>query len=79
LEEVGELEGADVATLSADFTLEVENEAAQVLRGVAGAQDLKPHALAVEAQAQVLASQPAVELVGLGDGGSGDPAGRGLG
>jgi hypothetical protein len=54
LEEVGELEGAHVAALSADFALEVKDEAAQIFQGVAGAQNLKPHALPLKAQGEGL-------------------------
>jgi hypothetical protein len=36
LEEVGELEGADVAATGTDFTLEVDNDVADVLGRVAG-------------------------------------------
>jgi uncharacterized protein (UPF0303 family) len=68
LEEVGEFEGADIAALGTDFTLEVKNDGAQVCQRVAGSQEFKPHAFAVESQAQGLAGQLAVELVGLVDG-----------
>jgi hypothetical protein len=69
LEEVGEFEGADIAALGTDFTLEVKNDGAQVRQRVASPQEFKPHAFAVESQAQGLAGQLAVELVGLVDGG----------
>ena len=65
LEEVGEFEGADVAALSADFTLEVANDGTDVVEGVAGAEGFEPHPLAVEAQAEGLAGELAVELVSL--------------
>ena len=68
LEEVGEFEGADVATLSSDLALEVEDDAAQILEGVAQAQQFIPHSLTVKGQAQALAGQLAIELVRLGDG-----------
>jgi len=67
LEEVGEFEGADVAALSADFTLEVANDGTDVVEGVAGAEGFEPHPLAVEAQAEGLAGELAVELVSLED------------
>jgi hypothetical protein len=68
LEEVGEFEGADIAVLGTDFTLEVKNDGAQVCQRVAGPQEFKPHTFAVESQAQGLAGQLAVELVGLAEG-----------
>jgi hypothetical protein len=37
LEEVGEFEGANVAALSADLTLKVEDDGAQILERVAQA------------------------------------------
>jgi len=36
LEEIGELEGADIAAALADFALEIEDDPAQVLGGEAG-------------------------------------------
>jgi hypothetical protein len=68
LEEVGEFEGADVAALGSDLVLEVEDDAAQILEGVAQAQQFIPHSLTVKGQAQALTGQLAIELVRLGDG-----------
>jgi len=68
LEEVGEFEGADVAALRADFPLKVEDDGAQILERVAQAQEFIPHPFPVKAQAQALAGQLAIELVGLADG-----------
>ena len=67
LEEVGEFQGADIAAAVADLALEVGNDAAQVLEGKAGPQLVMPLVFAVKAQAQRLAGQLAVELVGGGD------------
>ena len=36
LEEIGEFEGADVTAIGADFALEIGEEGAQVVEGVAG-------------------------------------------
>ena len=49
LEEVGELEGADITTPVADFLLEVGNDLSEVIKVVAVTKQLVPHALAVEA------------------------------
>ena len=51
LKEIGELERADVATLGPDFTLEIANNRAQVIQRIAGPQEFKPHAFALESQA----------------------------
>jgi hypothetical protein len=67
LEEVGEFEGADVATLGADLALEVGDDRAEFLAGVTGAQEFEPPPFAVEAQAEGLAGELAVELVSLVD------------
>jgi hypothetical protein len=64
LEEVGEFEGADVAALSADLPLEIGDHGAQILARVAQAQQLIPHPFPVKGQAQGLAGQLAIELVG---------------
>jgi hypothetical protein len=77
LEEVGEFEGADVAALGADLTLKVGDDGAQLLKGVTQAQKFIPHPFAVKAQAQALAGQLAIELVGLADGAGLDREGRG--
>ncbi len=55
LEEVGEFEGADVAALSADLTLKIGDDGAQIFESVAQAQQFIPHPLPVKAQAQALA------------------------
>jgi len=64
LEEVGELEGADVTTAGADFALEVEDHRAHVLERVTSVQEVPPAALAVKTQAQALAGELEVELMG---------------
>ena len=69
LEEGGEFESADVAALSADLTLEIGNDGAEILERVAETQEFIPHPFPVKAQAQALAGQLAIELVGLADGG----------
>jgi hypothetical protein len=56
LEEIGEFEGADIAALSTDFALKIDNDGVHVGQGVAGAQELKPAAFAVKGQTQGLAS-----------------------
>jgi hypothetical protein len=48
LEEVGEFERADIAALSTDLTLKVEDNGAQILEGVAQAQQLIPHSFPVK-------------------------------
>ena len=48
LEEVGEFEGAHVAVLGADFPLEIGDDGAQILEGVAGPQQFIPQAFPVE-------------------------------
>jgi hypothetical protein len=68
LEEVGEFEGADVAALGADLALKIGDDGAQIVEGVAGAEQFVPQAFAVKAQAQALTGQVAIELVGLKDG-----------
>jgi hypothetical protein len=55
LEEIGEFEGADVASLGADFALEIDNDGAHIGQGVTGAQEFKPHAFAIKGQTQGLA------------------------
>ena len=76
LEQVGEFEGADVAAPSPDLTLKIGDDGAQILEGVAQAQQFIPHPFPVKGQAQALAGQLAIELVGLADGGGIDPDGR---
>jgi hypothetical protein len=71
LEEIGELEGADVAAFLADLALEVGDDLAEVVEGEAGAEPLEPVALAVKAQREALAGELAVELMGVGDEGGG--------
>ena len=68
LQEIGELEGADIAALGADFALQVSEDRAQVLQRVADAQKLIPHSFPVKGQAQRLAGELTVEPVGLLDG-----------
>ena len=70
LEEVGKFEGADVAVLSSNFTLEVGDDGAQILERVAQAQQFIPHAFPVKGQAQALTGQLSVEMVSLLDGGA---------
>jgi hypothetical protein len=54
LEQVGELEGADIAAALTDFALEVSDDAAQVLWGEARPEPFKPLPFPVKAQAQAL-------------------------
>ena len=67
LEQVDEFEGADIAAVFPDFPLQVGDDLAQVGQGEASAKPFEPLSFPVEAQAQVLAGQLAVELVGGGD------------
>jgi hypothetical protein len=76
LKEVGEFEGADVTALGADLALEVGDDGAEFLAGVTGAQEFEPPPFAVEAQAEGLAGELAVELVGPEDGGGIDRSRR---
>ena len=66
LEQIGQLEGADIAPAMADFTLKVSDDPAQVLEGEAGTQPFIPLPLPVKAQAQGLTGQLAVQLVSGG-------------
>ena len=50
LQEVGKLERADVSALGADFLLEISNHALEVSGTEAGAEELIPEPLAIEAQ-----------------------------
>src|SRR2546425_11677515 len=79
LEEVGEFESADVAALSADLTLEVGDDGAQILERVAQAQQFIPAPFPVKAQAQALTGELAIELVGLADGGGSEREGNRVG
>ena len=65
LKEIGEFEGADVATGLADFPLEVADDAGEVGEGEAGLKEVKPEALAVEAEEEALAGEAAIGLVKL--------------
>lgn len=67
LEEVGELEGADIAAAFADFALQIDNDLADLIQSKALAQEFVPLAFTNKVQAQLLAGQMAVELVGLED------------
>ena len=64
LEEVGEFERADVATVFADFLLKIPYETSDVFEVIAATQELPPCALSIIAKAQVLSGQFAIELVG---------------
>jgi hypothetical protein len=54
LEQVGELEGADVAAAFADFALQITDHPAQILWREARPQPFKPLPFPVKAQAQAL-------------------------
>ena len=79
LEEIGEFEGADVATLSTDLPLKIGDDGAQILGRVAQAQQFIPHSFPVKGQAQALAGQLAIAMVGLADRGGIDRQARGWG
>jgi hypothetical protein len=63
LEQIRELEGADIAAPFADFALEISDHPAQVLRREARPQPFVPLPLAIKAQTQALTGQVAVELM----------------
>ena len=65
LEEIGEFEGADVATGMADFPLKIAHDLGQVSEGKAGAEELEPEPLPVKAQGKVLTGEMAIGLVQL--------------
>jgi hypothetical protein len=63
LEEIGKLEGADVAAGVTDFLLQVVHDLDQVREGKAGAVELIPEPLPVKAQGEVLTGETAIGLV----------------
>jgi hypothetical protein len=63
LEEIGQLEGADIAAALAHFALEVANHPPEVLGAEACSQPFIPRSLAVKAQAQALTGELAVEVM----------------
>jgi len=67
LEQVGELEGTDIAAAFADFALQISDHPAQVLWREACPQPLIPLPFPVKAQAQALTGQLAVKLMGGGN------------
>lgn len=77
LKEVGELEGADIAAAGPDLALEVGDEMTEVVEGVTGAQEFEPQSFAVVAEAETLAGERTVEVVGVADGGRLGRSGRG--
>ena len=77
LKEVGEFEGADIAASGPDLALEIGDEMAEVVEGVTRAQEFEPHAFAVVTEAEALAGERTVEVVGLADGGRIGQTGRG--
>ena len=60
LEEIGELEGADVAAAFPDLPLEIADDPLEVGFGEAGVEELKPEPFPVKAQAHALAGEPAI-------------------
>ncbi len=68
LQEVGELEGADIAAGVADFLLQIAHDLEEVGLGEAGAVELEPEPLPVKAQAEGLAGELAISLVELEQG-----------
>jgi hypothetical protein len=65
LEEIGEFEGADVATGVADFLLEVAHDLGQVGESEASAEELEPEPLPVKTAGEVLSGEAAIGLVQL--------------
>jgi hypothetical protein len=65
LQQVGEFEGADVATAAGDFGLEIAHDADEVGEGEAGPEELKPEPLPVKAQGEALTGEAAIGLVKL--------------
>ena len=65
LEEIGEFEGADVATGMADFPLKIAHDLGQVSEGKAGAEELEPEPLPVKTPGEVLTGEAAIGLVQL--------------
>ena len=56
LEEVGELQSADISALCTDFLLKISDYALQVCGTEAGTEELIPEPFAIEAQAESLSS-----------------------
>jgi hypothetical protein len=69
LEQIGELEGADIAAAVADLLLEVAHNLGEVSQGKAGAVELEPEPLPVKTQAEVLTGELAIGLVEVLEGG----------
>jgi hypothetical protein len=65
LEEIRELEGADVSTSLTDLALEIADDPLEIGLVEAGLEKFIPEPFAVKAQAHALAGQPAVQRVSL--------------
>ena len=60
LEEIGELEGADVSASLADFALEIADDALKIRLVEARVEELIPEPFSIKAQAHALAGEPAI-------------------
>ena len=67
LKEIAQLQRPDVASLVSDFLLQVGDDAADVVQGVAVMEEFVPGPFTVKGQPEVLCGQIAVKLVGLGN------------
>ena len=65
LEQIGEFEGADVATGVADFLLEIAHHLDQVGEREASPEELEPEPFPVKTQREVLTGETAIGLVKL--------------
>ena len=65
LQEVGELEGADISASFADLPLEIADDPLEIGLVEAGLEELIPEPFPIKAQAHALAGQPAVQRVSL--------------
>lgn len=68
LKEIGEFEGADVTTAGPDFTLEVEDELAEVFERVPLGEDQGPLTLTIEMKREMLSGEFGIKRVGARDG-----------
>ena len=68
LEKIGDFECADVAPSVPDFFLEIAHDANQIVQGEARPEELIPESLSVKAQAQVLAGELVIKLMGVRNG-----------
>ena len=67
LQKVGEFERSDIAAPLMDFALKITDYFLDVLRPIAQPEQFVPHAFPIKAQAECLAGELTVELMGLAD------------